>query len=80
MLMSVIDEFFKGWERDRLIKLLESNKHKIKYLITKRISWVDCRRKQSMAWHKYHSKDTRFRWKIKWRLELLGALGIMGET
>ena len=25
-------------------------------------------------------KDTFFRWKIKWRLEHLGAQGIMGET
>ena len=25
------------------------------------------------------SKDTHFRWKIKWRLEPLCALGIMGE-
>ena len=37
-----------------------------------------------MAWmeqgYKYHSKDTHFRWKIKWRLEHLGALGIMGEA
>ena len=33
-----------------------------------------------MAWieHKYHSKYAPFRWKIKWRLEHLGALGIMG--
>ena len=41
-------------------------------------------RKQSMAWlntgYKYRSKDTHFRWKIKWRLELLGSLRIMGET
>ena len=27
-----------------------------------------------------YSKHTHFRWKIKWRLEHLGALGIMGET
>ena len=26
-----------------------------------------------------YSKDTHFRWKIKWRLEYLGALGSMGE-
>ena len=26
-----------------------------------------------------YSKHTHFRWKIKWRLEHLGALGIMGE-
>ena len=37
-------------------------------------------RKQSMAWMETdYSKDMYFRWKIKWRLELLGALGIMGE-
>ena len=37
-------------------------------------------RKQSMAWMETdYSKHTHFRWKIKWRLELLGALGIMGE-
>ena len=30
--------------------------------------------------YKYHSKDTHFRWKIKWRLEVLGALRIMGEA
>ena len=29
--------------------------------------------------YKYHSKDTHFRWKIKWWLELLGELRIMGE-
>ena len=27
-----------------------------------------------------YSKHTHFRWKIKWRPEHLGALGIMGET
>ena len=33
-----------------------------------------------MAWMETdYSKDTHFRWKIKWRLENLGALGIMGE-
>ena len=33
-----------------------------------------------MAWMETdHSKHTYFRWKIKWRLEHLGALGIMGE-
>ena len=38
-------------------------------------------RKQSMAWMETdYSKHTHFRWKIKWRLEHLGALGIMGET
>ena len=38
-------------------------------------------RKQSMAWMETdYSKHTHFRWKIKWRLELLGALGIMGEA
>ena len=30
--------------------------------------------------YKYHSKDTHFRWKIKWRLELLGALVIIGDA
>ena len=36
-------------------------------------------RKQSMAWMETdYSKH--FRWKIKWRLEHLGALGTMGET
>ena len=29
---------------------------------------------------KYRSEDTHARWKIKWRLELLGALRIKGET
>ena len=37
-------------------------------------------RKQSMPWMKHGSKDTHFRWKINWRLELLGALPIMSET
>ena len=38
-------------------------------------------RKQSMAWMETdYSKHTYFRWKIKWRLERLGALGIMDET
>ena len=37
-------------------------------------------RKQSMAWMETdYSKHTYFRWKIKWRLEHLGAPGIMGE-
>ena len=36
-------------------------------------------RKQLMAWMETdYSKHTHFRWKIKWRLELLGALRIMG--
>ena len=34
-----------------------------------------------MAWMETdYSKHTYFRWKIKWRLEHLGALGIMDET
>ena len=34
-----------------------------------------------MAWMETdYSKHTHFRWKIKWRLEHLGALGFMGET
>ena len=34
-----------------------------------------------MAWMETdYSKDTHFRWKIKWRLEHLGALRIMDET
>ena len=38
-------------------------------------------RKQSMAWMETdYSKPTYFRWKIKWRLEHLGALGIMVEA
>ena len=38
-------------------------------------------RKQSMARMEMdYSKHTRFRWKIKWRLEHLGALGIMDES
>ena len=38
-------------------------------------------RKQSMAWMETdYSKHTHFRWKVKWRLEHLGALGSMGET
>ena len=33
-----------------------------------------------MAWMETnYSKHTHFRWKIKWRLEHWGALGIMGE-
>ena len=33
-----------------------------------------------MAWMETdYSKDTHFRWKIKWRLEHLGALRFMGE-
>ena len=56
-----------------------------KYLITKRNSYTDCRmvsesRKQSMAWMETdYSKHSQFRWKIKWRLEHLGALGIIGN-
>ena len=38
-------------------------------------------RKQPMTWMETdYSKYIYFRWKIKWRLEYLGALGIMGET
>ena len=38
-------------------------------------------RKQSMArMETDSSKHTHFRWKIKWRLEHLGALGIMDKT
>ena len=34
-----------------------------------------------MAWMETdYSKHTHFRWKIKWRLEHLGTLGIMGEV
>ena len=34
-----------------------------------------------MPWMKTDfSKHTHFRWKRKWRLEHLGALGMMGET
>ena len=34
-----------------------------------------------MAWMETdYSKHTYFRWKVKWRLEHLGALGTMGET
>ena len=34
-----------------------------------------------MAWMVTdYSKHSHFRWKIKWRLEHLGALGTMGET
>ena len=41
-------------------------------------------RKQSLAWTEHglqiSLKNTHYRWKIKWRLELLGTLRIMGET
>ena len=34
-----------------------------------------------MAWMETdYSKHTHFRWKIKWQLEHLGALGVMGEA
>ena len=37
-------------------------------------------RKQSMAWMEIdYSKHSHFLWKIKWRLENLGTLGIMDE-
>ena len=37
-------------------------------------------RKQPLAWMETdYSKHKHFRWKIKWRLEHLGALGVMGE-
>ena len=37
-------------------------------------------RKQSIAWMETdYSKHTHFLWKIKWRLEHLGTLGIMGD-
>ena len=35
-------------------------------------------RKQSMETD--YSEHTYFQWKVKWRLEHLGALGTMGET
>ena len=38
-------------------------------------------RNELMAWMETdYSKHTQFRWKIKWRLEHLGTLGIMGDT
>ena len=38
-------------------------------------------RKQLTAWMETdYSKHTHFQWKIRWRLEDLGALRIMGET
>ena len=38
-------------------------------------------RKQSMAWMETdYSRDMHFRWKIKWRLVHLSALGIMRAT
>ena len=38
-------------------------------------------RKQSMArMETDYSKHTYFRWKVKWRLEHLGALGTMDDT
>ena len=39
-------------------------------------------RKQSIAWIEMHRslKTYALQWKRKWRLEHLGALGIMGET
>ena len=37
-------------------------------------------RRQSMAWMETdYSKYSHFQWKIRWRLEHLGALGIVGE-
>ena len=37
-------------------------------------------RKQSMArMETDYSKDTHFRWKTKWRLKHMGALGLMGS-
>ena len=51
-----------------------------KYIITK-TRMVSEARKQSMAWMEtYYSKHRYFRWKLKWRLEQLGALEIIGET
>ena len=39
------------------------------------------KKKQLMAWMEAdYSKYTHFRWKIKWRLEHLSMLGIMGRT
>ena len=38
-------------------------------------------RKQPMAWMETDYSDYKhLPWKIKWRLEHLGAIGIMGET
>ena len=57
-----------------------------KYLSTERNSKADCRmvyerRKQSMPWMETdYSKHAYFRWKIKWRLEHLGELRIVGEA
>ena len=33
-----------------------------------------------LGWKRITQNITHFRWKIKWRLEYLGALGIVGET
>ena len=65
--------------------MLEISTNLPNYLITKSSSQADCRmasepRKQSMAWMETdYSKPAHFRWKIKWRLEHLGALGIVGQ-
>ena len=55
------------------------------YLITKKNSYADCRMvselNELMALMEmdYSKHYMHFRWKIKWWLELLGTLRIMGE-
>ena len=73
----------RGWPNETQVKRKSKTCIDLRVRLTR---GLDCRmvyeaRKQSMAWMETdYSKHTHFRWKIKWRLEQLGALGIMGET
>ena len=58
------------------IKLLERSRLTVEWFLRgENNRWLGL----SMV-YKHYSKDTHFRWKIKWRLEVLGAQRIMGET
>ena len=69
---------------DAIIKLLETSTKSPRGILRLTVEWF--LRQENDRWlgwntdYKYYSKDTRFRRKIKWRLELLGAQWIMGKT
>ena len=77
---------FKHESKYNNLQLLEISTRK--YQITKRNSQADWRTvsepsRENNWWLEWKRitqiNDTHFRWKIKWRLEYLGALGSMGE-
>ena len=78
-LFSATPLFFLYIWGTRSTKLLEISTHARTHART-HCKMVYEAAKQSMAWMETdYSKHTHFQWKIKWRLEHLGSLGIMGE-